>query len=195
MSEAERDSWNQKYQQGSHGSLETDVFFLRAWEEYVQPLFPSGGEALDVAGGVGRHSLWLAERGWRVTLVDISEVALVKAREGAARRGVTIETAAHDLEKWQPSAGSYDLVLVFFYLQREVLPSLMATLRPGGLLIYKTYTEEQKRFPGGPSHPMHLLKPNELLHACGDMQVLHYRETVKERGVAEFVGRKWSPGH
>lgn len=190
MAKAERQSWNQKYKQGSHSSLEPDEFFVRAWEEFVQPLFPSGGEALDVAGGVGRHSLWLAERGWRVTLVDISEVALTMAQAEAQRRGVKIGTVAHDLENWQLSAASYDLVPVFFYLQRELFPALMAALRPGGLLIYKTYTEEQKRFSGGPSHPMHLLKPNELLHAFAGMRVLHYRETVSKRGVAEFVGRK-----
>jgi 2-polyprenyl-3-methyl-5-hydroxy-6-metoxy-1,4-benzoquinol methylase len=190
MADIERDSWNQKYKQGSHSSLEPDEFFVRAWDEFVQPLFPSGGQALDVAGGVGRHSLWLAERGWKVTLVDITDAALTKAGKEAEWRGVKIETVAHDLESWKPVHESYDLLLVFFYLQREMFPALMAALRPGGLLIYKTYTEEQKRFAGGPSHPMHLLKQNELLQVFDGMRVLHYRETLRERGVAEFVGRK-----
>jgi tellurite methyltransferase len=63
-------------------------------------------------------------------------------------------------------------------------------LKPGGILIYKTYTAEQLRFRGGPRHPLHLLKHNELLRAFSGLRVLHYRETVREKGVAEFVGWK-----
>jgi hypothetical protein len=58
------------------------------------------------------------------------------------------------------------------------------------LLVFKTYTREQLKLGGGPSHPMHLLEPNELLRAFGDMRVLHYRETVKDKAVAELVARK-----
>jgi len=59
----------------------------------------------------------------------------------------------------------YDLVLVFFYLQRELFSALTSALKPGGMLLYKTYTTHQQRFGGGPSNPMFLLKANELLHA------------------------------
>ena len=57
----------------------------------------------------------------------------------------------------------YDLVVVFFFLQRELFPALISAIKPGGILIYKTYTTEQKNFAGGPSHPMFLLEPNELV--------------------------------
>jgi len=63
-------------------------------------------------------------------------------------------------------------------------------IKPGGILIYKTYTTEQKNFPGGPSHPMFLLEPNELLHAFRSLRVLRYHETIQEKGVAELVARK-----
>ena len=66
----------------------------------------------------------------------------------------------------------------------------LAALKPGGNLIYKTYTTEQKNFAGGPSHPMFLLEPNELLHAFSSLRVLHYHETVQGKGVAELVARK-----
>jgi hypothetical protein len=66
----------------------------------------------------------------------------------------------------------------------------MKAVRPGGLLIYKTYTREQRKFQGGPSHPLHLLKENELLQAFSSLRVLHYADTLRDRGVAEFVGRK-----
>jgi tellurite methyltransferase len=67
---------------------------------------------------------------------------------------------------------------------------LISTLKPGGILIYKTYTTEQKKFAGGPSHPMFLLEPNELLGAFSSMRVLHYHETDQQKGVAELVARK-----
>jgi tellurite methyltransferase len=84
----------------------------------------------------------------------------------------------------------YDLVVVFFFLQRQLFPALGAAIKPGGHLIYKTYTAEQQRFSGGPSHPMFLLEPNELLHAFSSLRVLRYHETIHERGVAELVARK-----
>ena len=75
-------------------------------------------------------------------------------------------------------------------LARSEAEALAASLKPGGFLIYKTYTAEQKNFAGGPSHPMFLLEPNELLHAFSSMRVLHYHETIREKGVAELVARK-----
>ena len=81
-------------------------------------------------------------------------------------------------------------MLVFFYLERTIFPQLLKALRPGGLLIYKTYTLEQRKFKGGPTHPLHLLKENQLLKAFGKLRVLHYVETIRKRGLAEFVGRK-----
>jgi tellurite methyltransferase len=191
----EKTLWNRKYREKSHNSLEPDPLLVSAYKEFLSDCGP--GAALDLAGGVGRHSLWLAQQGWRVKLLDVSEVGIDLARENIARVLRPIEkdslvtaevvdlTSHHDLGHEQ-----FDLVLVFFYLQRELFPALISALKPGGLLIYKTYTIEQKRFSGGPSHPMFLLEPNELLHAFQSLRILHYHETVAERGVAELVARK-----
>src|SRR5437016_9900408 len=81
MEQDERDLWSKKYSEGSHTSLEPDPFLLSAWSEFLKDVAP--GKALDVAGGVGRHSLWLAERGWKVKLVDISEIGIQMAKENA----------------------------------------------------------------------------------------------------------------
>jgi 2-polyprenyl-3-methyl-5-hydroxy-6-metoxy-1,4-benzoquinol methylase len=148
---------------------------------------------LDVAGGVGRHAIWLAQRGWRVKLLDISEIGIQQAEENAKRTGTagSISTEIRDLNTTRDlGREQYDLVVVFFYLQRELFPALAAALKPGGHLTYKTYTTEQQRFAGGPSHPMFLLESNELLHAFPSLRVLHYHETIQERGVAELVARK-----
>ena len=188
--ENERDSWNRRYREGSHGSLKPDPLLVRAFGEYFEPHFPRGGNALDVAGGSGRHAIWLAERGWHVTLVDISDVGVERARKNAAHLGDKVEFQVADLKNFKAGRRRYDVIVVFYYLERKLFPQLAKALRPGGRLIYKTYTREQRKFKGGPSHPLHLLKENELLKAFSDLHLLHYSETIRARAVAEFVGRK-----
>jgi tellurite methyltransferase len=129
------------------------------------------------AGGVSR---WLTFR----------TVGIQKARRNAAHLGDKIEFQVADLKNFNAGRRRYDLLLVFYYLERKLFPQLVRALRPGGLLIYKTYTREQRKFKRGPSHPLHLLKENELLKAFSDLHVLHYCETTHDRAVAEFVGRK-----
>jgi len=187
----EKSMWNRKYSEGSHSSLQPDPFLVAACEEFLSAASP--GLALDIAGGVGRHAIWLAQRGWRVKLLDISEAGARQARENAKQTGTasSIATEVRDLNSEQDlGREQYDLVVIFFFLQRELFPALAAAIKPGGLLIYKTYTSEQKNFAGGPSHPMFLLQPNELLHAFPSLRVLHYHETLVDKGVAELVGRK-----
>jgi SAM-dependent methyltransferase len=183
--------WDKKYSEGSHGSLLPDPFLVAAYEEFLSAASP--GLALDVAGGVGRHAIWLAQRGWRVRLMDISEVGVKQGEQNAKQTGTasSITTEIRDLNSEQDlGRDQYDLVVVFFFLQRELFPALAAAIKPGGLLIYKTYTTEQPRFSGGPSHPIFLLQPNELLHAFPSLRVLDYHETIQEKGVAELVARK-----
>ncbi len=212
--------WNQKYLEGSHSSLSPDPFLLAAYSEFLAGTQPGG--ALDVAGGVGRHSLWLAERGWKVKLVDISGVGVNLAQENFHRRHYLhvvgantpvvevleepimdsveqhpalfdeqLETEVLDLSRVHDLGHEqYDLILVFFYLQRSLFPALFSALRPGGFLIYKTYTTESLRLGRGPTHPLHLLQPNELLRAFQSLRVLHYHETTREKGIAELVAQK-----
>lgn len=200
MTKSEREAWNRRYSQGSHTSTRPDPFLVQAFKESIEPEFPSGGAALDVAGGIGRHAIWLARRNWKVTLVDISEVGLDLAKRRAGRLAPKMEFVAADLQ--QPLSkhrrgvdnpvrrSACDLVIVFFYLERGLFPRLMRALKPGGFLIYKTYTVDQVKFPGGPSHPLHLLKHNELLRAFSSLRVLQYRETTHDRGVAELLAQK-----
>lgn len=189
----ERDLWDAKYQAGSHTSLKPDPFLLQADKDYVQPLFPRAGAVLDVAGGAGRHALYYAKRGWKVTLIDVSDVGLALAEKSAKKsvrgRNLQIETAAADLTSYdvRQLSSRFELLLVFYYLERKLFPALVDVLKPGGLLIYKTYLRGTLK---GPTHPLHLLEPNELLHAFHKLRVLHYHETIGESRVAEFVGLK-----
>jgi SAM-dependent methyltransferase len=186
---SEKDLWNAKYAAGSHTSLRPDPFLLELDQDYVQPLLPARASVLDLAGGVGRHALFYAKRGWKATLLDISENGIELAQQNARRRKLQMETVVADLKRFdlRPWRSHFDLVLVFFYLERKLFPALVELLKPGGLLIYKTYLRGTLK---GPTHPLHLLKPNELLRVFPALRVLHYRETVGESRTAELVGRK-----
>ncbi len=193
----EREIWNAMYAQESHASLVPDPFLIEAYENYVAPLLgegTSGLHAIDLAGGVGRHAIWMAQRGWQVTLVDVSDEAVAIAKRNAGDAEVSLDLRLEGLEEFvvQAEEEQFDLILVFFFLQRELFPAFIKILKPGGIILYKTYTVEQLKLrPGqGPSHPMHLLKSNELLRAFSSLEVQYYRETVKDRGVAELVARK-----
>jgi SAM-dependent methyltransferase len=186
----ERERWNQKYREGLHALSEPDPFLVEAFSQYVHPAFPGGGRALDLAGGAGRHALYLAERGWRVTLTDISEVAIEKARQNAGALASHIHFVVDDLTQFRASQTQFDLVMGFFYLERGIFPEIVQAVLPGGLLVYKTYTAKQRTLEGGPRDPAHLLEPGELLRLVDGLQVLHYLETVAPKATAEVVAKK-----
>jgi tellurite methyltransferase len=190
----ERSTWNARFNSGSHASSDPDPLLISAWSEYIEPLLGSSNpkRALDVAGGVGRHALYVAKLGWKTTLIDVSDKGLELARENARQRRLKIDFRNEDLRSTELGSKGYELILVFFYLQRELFPALIRALAPGGILLYKTYTRQHPRLSGGkgPTHPIHLLEPNELLKAFNSLQVLFYRETVTDKGIAEIIARK-----
>ncbi len=104
MSERERTNWDKRYRQRS------EIGEPSPWLISLASKLPSQGRALDIAGGAGRHALWLARRGLDVTLADISCVALEMARQSAEERGLQIETLAVDLEQDPFPVGPWDLM-------------------------------------------------------------------------------------
>ncbi len=158
-------------------------------------LLPAKGKALDVATGTGRNALYLASLGYEVTGIDISPVAVSRCRAEAERRGLRIEAICADLESYVLPQEAFDVVLNFYYLQRELCPRLVEALRPGGVLVFETFTTEQRRFGWGPQQEAFLLRPGELRELLPGLEVLVYREGVveeSERGpkaVAGLVGR------
>jgi len=186
----ERERWNQKYRENPAAWLEADPFLAWAFSEYIQPLFPRGGSALDLAGGAGRHSIWLAKQGWEVTLIDLSETGVELARQNAGPLASHIHCVIDDLTQFRASQTQFDVVMGFFYLDRNIFPEIVKALRPGGVLLYKTYATDQLKLPGGPKDAAHLLAPGELLRLVVGMRVLHSCEKVAEKATAEIVARK-----
>lgn len=132
----ERQDWDTRYAASDLvWGVEPNRFVAQAFSERVD-----GRRALDIACGEGRNAIWLASRGWQVTAVDFSHVAIERARTLSASEGVPVEWVEADVVTWQPEAGAFDLVLIS-YLQvpalafRAVLARAGAALRPGGELF------------------------------------------------------------
>ncbi len=154
-----------------------------------------GGLVIDLACGEGHNGIHLARMGCHVILADRSEEFLGTARVLASEAGVSVTFWQVDLEEEgvNPLEGkTFDGILVFRYLHRPLLPFIRRALRPGGILMYETYTVEQAKL-GKPRNPNHLLNPGELRTWFGDWEVLHYFEGIvrnPERAMADIVCRK-----
>ena len=130
------------------------------WVERFFPLITAGGSVLDLACGNGRHSLLLAEHGYRVEAVDRDAAALA----GITAREPRIAVRAADLEggPWPYHGSAFDGIVVTNYLFRPLLPMLLNALEVNGVLIYETFMVGNERF-GKPSNPAFLLRTGELL--------------------------------
>ena len=188
----ERERWNQKYREASGAGTWTvpDPFLAQAFSKYILPLFPCGASALDLAGGAGRHAIWLAQQGWEVTLIDISETGVEQARQNAGPLASHIHFVVDDLTRFKASQTQFEVVMAFFYLERKIFSEMVKVVRPGGLLVYKTHTLAQAKMTGGPKNPAHLLEPGELLRLADGLRILHYQEEVAKKATAELVARK-----
>jgi SAM-dependent methyltransferase len=159
-------------------------------------LLPPRGKALDVAMGTGRNALFLASRGYEVTGIDISPVAIERCRAEAQRQGLRLEAICADLKTYTLPSETYDVVVNFYYLQRDLCSRLADALRLGGVLIFQTFAVEQRRFGWGPTEDEFLLKPGELRTLFPQLEELVYREGIEEedergtKAVASLVARK-----
>jgi hypothetical protein len=120
----------------------------------------------------------------------VKKTSSSQAKTAAVRKG-SLKTEIVDLNSiTHLGTEEYELLVVFYFLRRELFPAITRALKPGGTLIYRTYTIDRMKVPGGPSDPRYLLQPNELLHAFSGLRVLHYREMLQGKAAAELVGRK-----
>ncbi|MDB5732487.1 MAG: SAM-dependent methyltransferase [Variovorax sp.] len=145
-------------------------------------LVAAGGTVLDVACGAGRHMRWFQRRGHAVTGVDRAPTAL----EAAAAFGRTV-LADIENDPWPFEGERFDAVVVTHYLWRARLPDIVASVAPGGVLLYETFGAGNEAF-GKPSRPDFLLQPGELLRACEGLQVVAYENGLLH-GPARVVQR------
>jgi rhodanese-related sulfurtransferase len=155
-------------------------------------LLPHGGKVLDVACGRGRHALLLASAGFDVTAID-RQPAIDHVRETAARLRLTVNANAIDLETEPPpslGAKDFDLVVVFNYLHRPLMPAIKDAVKPGGRIFYETFTTRQAE-RGHPKNPDFLLRDGELSELMTPFAILRSREgDVDGRWIASVVAER-----
>jgi len=161
--ESDRIKWNKRYESedsylGEHPSL-----FLANEIERIKLLAP-GNKALDIACGEGRNSVFLAQNGFDVTGLDISDTGLSKAAARAGAEGVEVNFRLVDLEHYEINE-QYDLILNFNFLLRDLIPSEVRALKPGGLLLFDTILESPQLLTT--HNPAYLLRKGELEQLFG----------------------------
>lgn len=182
--------WDERYSRGEHIITEP----LPLLVHIAEGLTP--GRALDLACGPGRHAIFLAERGWQVTAVDSSRVGIELLRKSARERGVEVDARVADLERgeFEIAPEAYDLIGVFYYLQRDLFPQIRAGVRPGGTVIAAIHMVDQDP----EAHPVnedYLLRPGELRAQFDGWEIMHDYEGPSTEGghnrrTAELVARR-----
>lgn len=181
MSDSDRDRWNEKYREGRAGSADASAHLPT-----VAHLLPPSGRALDVAGGAGRHAIWLAQRGLDVTLADISDEALRIARRRAAIADVALTAVRADLIEEPFPAGPWNLIVSFHFLHRPLFDAFREHLAPGGILVFVQATKSNLERFERPS-PNHLLEDGEAPSLAAGLEILHYEEGWLREGRHDAV--------
>lgn len=149
---------------------------------------------LDVACGVGRHAIYLAERGWQVTAVDSSKVAIEILTDRANELGIQIDARIADLEtgEFVIEPAAYDLIVNCHYLQRDLFPAIKSGVRNGGVVIAVIAMEDDDPQIKA-MNPAFLLQPGELRAQFAGWELLHDVEAkavAGKRMMAEIVAMR-----
>ena len=161
--ETDRIKWNMRFESQDSYLGERPSPFLVQEIERIKTLVP-GPDALDIACGEGRNSIFLAQHGFRVVGLDISDIGLAKGRNRAQAMGVEVDFRWVDLDGGIID-GRFDLVLNFNFLLRGSIQSEVASLKPGGLLLFDTIMASETLLQT--HNPAYLLQPGELRRIFG----------------------------
>jgi tellurite methyltransferase len=146
--------------------------------------------ALDLAMGEGRHAVPLAMAGFQTFGVDQSVERLATACRAARERSLTFRAWAADLNTYPLPPERFDLLFCTRFLLRARWQDLKRAVKPGGFVMYETFTVHQIRLGRRPSSPDHLLEPGELSAAFADWDVLFSEEADVPAALARLVARK-----
>lgn len=178
--------WNKRY---------LNKEFSEEPSEIVQRYFhlAKKGKALDIACGMGRNALFLAQNGFQVDAVDISDIAIHRLQNDFPQ----VNWILADLDHWSIPSHKYDLILNINFLQRRLFPYIIDGLLPGGILIFETFLLSEYEYSRDADlNPDYLLRENELLHSFLRLKIIYYEEhqvkrcNDRTRMVASLVAQK-----
>jgi SAM-dependent methyltransferase len=182
-------TWNQRFA-GEHYHFGTAP---NAWLREQAAVLPPQAKVLCVADGEGRNSVWLAEQGHSVQAFDIASTGVDKARALAQSRGVAVQYQVADGDGFAWPVGAVDAVVAIFVqfadpaLRARLFAHMVASLKPGGLVLLLGYTPKQLDYrTGGPSVLSHLYTAPMLREAFNGLDILSLDEF--EADVQEGAG-------
>ena len=177
--ESDRIKWNQRFESEDTYLGERPSPFLQREIGRIQRDSP-GKRALDIACGEGRNSIFLAQQGFQVTALDISDMGIGKGVRRAETEGVVIDFQRVDLDDYRFTE-QFDLIINFNFLLRDLIPDEVQALSPGGLLIIDTIMESPQLITL--HNPAYLLRRGELQHICEELpgEILFYEELPEEQ--------------
>lgn len=152
---------------------------------------PAKSRVLDIGMGEGRNAVFLATKGYKVTGIDISRVAIQKARFLAKEFGVRIDTIQKSIKELRITPGTIDAIICFYYVDREIVETLKKWLRPGGVIIFEAYTINQKLINKMEGEDSYVLQSGELLELFSDFTLLKYEEPLHMKDyIASIIAQK-----
>jgi len=192
MGENDHSKWDKKHMDPEFELPEYPIPIL---EDIIDSL--PDGRALDVATGTGRNAIYLADNGYTVDAVDVSDVGLREAQEKAKNTGVSVNWIQADVIEYPLSDNSYSVITMSYFTALEMIPKLKDALEPGGYLIIELHLRTTDEIDYGPDDQKKRLRASELLHACLDLTILHYSahrrrskdDTDKQNAVCTIVAR------
>ena len=155
--EKDREKWDSRYTKDI-GGFEPSAILNKFWS------LSSVGNALDIACGNGRNSIFLASKGFLVDAVDISTVATNQL----AGKDPNINVICTDLDTWVIANSRYDLIVNIRFLDRRLFPMIQDGLKSDGVLIFESFLDGE--------NGEHCLRENELLRAFESLRIVNYEE-------------------
>ena len=143
---------------------------------------------LDIACGSGRHSIYAASKGYKVISLDISKEKILNFKSIKSIYPIQIDIEASNA--WPFKYKTFDAVIVTNYLYRPIFQNIINSIKPGGILLYETFSIENSIF-GKPNNPKYLLKPQELLSLAkkNNMEIINYEEIITQSPIKKALQR------
>jgi len=169
--------WDQRYARSQFIYGKSPVQFLAENYHYI----PFEASVLDMGMGEGRNAVFLAQKGYKVTGVDISSVAVKKANLLARELGVQIKGIVASLKEYNIPKESFDAIICFYFLDKSLIEKMKSWLKPGGILIFQANTLREFEKKKSRIDKDSYLKEQELLNLFSGMRVLKYEEPLHEK--------------
>ena len=176
--------WNEKYLNKQNSQEVSSLV-----KKYIENV--NIGQAIDVACGMGKNTHFLADLGFCIDAIDISDIALKSVKNSA-----TINKIESDLDSYNLTPNKYDLIVNMYYLNRRLVSQMKESLRSGGVVIFETFIVAHGDFEMPTTNLDHLLRKNELLHSFIGLNIIYYEEKIQisQKGqrvkVASIVAKK-----